>query len=462
MVINNSVCIRRKYFIPVKVITFVFLAVLGVTVFKFSDENIIISIGSKQPNSPYRGIANESDQTQAKLAITYNEKKDFQKVFVSHYFPKTASIYRNYIPKEKFSQKILIITHLSTNLIDGLPQKIPLYTFTFSSMLYASWKYVLENYKWARNSARGNKVDILVYYSDKLTGHDLPVDCRELQKRRDLIFSKESICFKRPIPERNFSYVILNQFSFLKDAEIDKIISSYDYVMRTDPDTFFTPTFFSWKIPQSVEIIFGMGGYSSDFNRKLLDRIATEDFNWKREGLGSIGSTWIVKQNKFLELCSKAAFASHFVYQNCFKLSSKYPEILPYMESNPKDGTWPDWWRPVSSMYGGDLAVQCLFSNLSRPVNQPELALDAHSSFSAKFLDAKHIHAFHTAEKFNKFELFASLGSFCENGQLAEVYRQTRPLNLIGRFNSNMTISDYAGNISMHGAVNYFNWNGCF
>ena len=117
-------------------------------------------------------------------------------------------------------------------------------------MLYASWKYGLENYKWARNSVRRNKVDILVYYSDELTGHDLPADCRELQKRRDLIFSKESLCFKRPIPERNFSYVILNQFSFLKDAEIDKIISSYDNVMRTDPDTFLAPTFFSWKIPK--------------------------------------------------------------------------------------------------------------------------------------------------------------------------------------------------------------------
>ena len=169
-------------------------------------------------------------------------------------------------------------------------------------------------------AARGSKIDLLVYYSNTLTGEDLPEDCLQLTQPSDLR-TKESSCFKRPIPEGNFSYVILNQFSFLKDSDLSQFVSNYDYVMRTDPDIFLTPSFFTWKLPHTAEIVFGRGGYSTEFNRKLLDRIAKEDFKWKRQGLGSIGSTWIVKQNKFVELCSKIAFATYFVHENCFDTS---------------------------------------------------------------------------------------------------------------------------------------------
>ena len=132
------------------------------------------------------------------------------------------------------------------------------------------------------------------------------------------------------------------------------------------------------------------------------------------------------------------------------------------MEKNRKLGSWPEWWRHVSSMYGGDLAIQQMFPKLTEEVNQPALTLDTHSSFTQTFLEAKHIHAFHTDEKFNKFAFYSSVPNFCSGGQIAEKYQQLRSLDHIGHFNVNMTIPDYAGNISMYGAVQYFKRKGCF
>ena len=390
-----------------------------------------------------------------------------EKLFVLENFPKTFTnrtkklgISNKSSSVLQFRQTFLIISHLSANVIETIPGNVPLYTFTFSCMLHGSWKYVMENYKWTRNPSMANKVDLLVFYSDKLSGLDLPEDCVQLEKSVDLTSSEQSVCFKRPIREGNFSYPTLNQFSFLRDPELDDILLNYDYIMRTDPDVFLTPSFFSWKIPQPVEIIFGKGGYSTQFNRELLDKVATGELHWKRQGFMNIGSSWVVKQAKFVELCEKAAFATSYIYKNCLN-TTKYPEIIPHIKI-PGTGEWPYWWQPVSSMYGGDLAVQHMFTNLSEKVNHKDLILDAHSSDSRPFLEANHIHAFHTYKKFNKFEFLHSLKQFCKRGKLSKFYRTKKSLTSLGRMKPNTTIPDYVHKLAVHGAIEYFKSHGCF
>ena len=382
--------------------------------------------------------------------------------FVMHHYPKILSQKRRTEANTNSSHRFLVITHLSSGNISKTFNKVPLYTFTFSSMLYASWKYILENYEWAKSTNTGNRVDILVYFSAKMSGEDLPRECLGLKQPSDLLISKSSSCFKRKITEGNFStYPTLNQFSYLRDVEITEIVSLYDYIIRTDPDVFLSPPFFKWKIPQSVEIYFGLGAYSMNFTSNLLNKIAREDLNWKRQGLENIGSSWVVEQSKFVPLSKKAAFATFFMQENCLN-STKYPEIIPYKDKVPGKGTWPQWWRPVSSMYGGDLAIQDLFDNLTEETNHQKLVLDAHSSSKRTFLEANHIHAFHTGKKFNKFKLYNSIANFCKSGQLVDNYNDTKLLSLMGQFDCKTTIPDYLGNISLHGAVEYFNQNGCF
>ena len=412
---------------------------------------VLIDVTSPFRNPTTFNVSTLKPPSKETSKLRNSESVDYAKAFVRKYFPK---LYGTSNPK------VLIITHLSANLFHKIPGEVPVYTFTFTCMLYASWKYVFENYDWAKNPKQSMKVDLLVYYSDKLSGDDLPDDCVRLTRPVDLLLSPFCGCFKRPIPEGKFTYSTLNQFSFLKDVNLQHIVSSYDYVMRTDPDTFLTPNFFNWKIPETTEILFGMGGYSTLFNLKLLDKIATQDLGWKRQGFTNIGSTWIVKPSKFVELCEKAAFATFFLHENGRNVT-KYPEIIPYMDKTPGKGTWPHWWRPVSSMYGADLAIQHLFPDLT-DVNHQKLLLDAHSSDLRSISETKHIHAFHTTTKFHKFLFYVTLGSFCKDGKLVEPYEVLKPLKLLGQFDSAMMIPDYAGNISLHGTVEYFKKNGCF
>ena len=114
----------------------------------------------------------------------------FAKIDIPEAKTRTSFIYRT---------KILIITHLAGSKRGSNNT----YTFGFSSMLYASWKYVLLNYKWASNSAIANKVDLLAYYSDELTGDDFPENCAKLAAIRVLESSKHSDCFTRKIKRYN-------------------------------------------------------------------------------------------------------------------------------------------------------------------------------------------------------------------------------------------------------------------
>ena len=164
---------------------------------------------------------------------------------------------KNYLehPEKEFDYKTLLITYLATEV--HVPVGNIGYIFTFTTMIYSSWKYVLESYPWAKDPGVGVKLDLLVYYSEGLDSNKLPVDCLELFEVSQLTVSKQSRCFKRRITERVFPYAMLNQFIFLQDPQFEKMIAGYNYISKTDPDTFITPAFFSWKLRPSVEIVIG-------------------------------------------------------------------------------------------------------------------------------------------------------------------------------------------------------------
>ena len=132
----------------------------------------------------------------------------------------------------------------------------------------------------------------------------------------------------------------------------------------------------------------------------------------------------------------------------------------------PGVGSWPQWWKPVSSLYGSDLAIQHLFANLTEELNHPQLTFDTHSSRRASFMQAKHIHAFHSLHKFNKFAFYNNLKTFCnpesnDTKEVSEEYQNFKDFHQVGKFPSNMSIPDYLGNVSMIGAIEYFNRVGC-
>ena len=192
----------------------------------------------------------------------------------------------------------------------------------------------------------------------------------------------------------------------------------------------------------------------------MLQKVAGE-LGWKRQSkkMKNLGSTWVVKSERFSELVRKTAYASDYVYNNCFNVS-RFPEIKPWMENNPTLGSWPQWWRPVCSMYGGDLAIQHLFKNLTEEVNHPPNTLDVYSGNPQLIIsEVKHIHAFHHDDKFSKFNFYKSVPGWCEN--FTSFYANTKRLSQLGRFSPTTLCVDYAGNVSQSGALEYIIQHGC-
>ena len=66
----------------------------------------------------------------------------------------------------------------------------------------------------------------------------------------------------------------------------------YDYVLRTDLDTFLTKHF-GLYVPAHDTFLVGAGGYSTRFNTLRLKRIA-HNMNWSYANLENLGSTWFV------------------------------------------------------------------------------------------------------------------------------------------------------------------------
>ena len=124
-------------------------------------------------------------------------RSELTKIAVNKFAEKYFTPKSDYLekPEEDFEYKTLLITYLASEIIVKVTKMG--YIFTFSTMLYSSWKYVLENYDWAKDPKTAMKLDILVYYSDTLDSEKLPADCLELSDASQLVKSKKSSCFKR-------------------------------------------------------------------------------------------------------------------------------------------------------------------------------------------------------------------------------------------------------------------------
>ena len=74
-------------------------------------------------------------------------------------------------------------------------------------------------------------------------------------------------------------------------AEGYPVFRSYHYILKTDIDVFLTRQFSKYLPMKEATLLFGMGGYSTDFNTHRLARIA-RDMSWNYRNLTNIGSTW--------------------------------------------------------------------------------------------------------------------------------------------------------------------------
>ena len=82
----------------------------------------------------------------------------------------------------------------------------------------------------------------------------------------------------------------------------------------------------------------------------------------------------------------------------------------------PPIGEWPKWWRPVISLYAGEIAINHYYS--SSLGHQHESGALDHPSYSGSSIwDAWSIHCLHNADEFAKFKHRDRLREFLDREQ---------------------------------------------
>jgi hypothetical protein len=175
------------------------------------------------------------------------------------------------------------------------------------------------------------------------------------------------------------NYRFINSIQFMTSPEAKETVKNYKYCLRTDADVFLTkhfkhfrprlPLFGSWPLVFTEEVSAKLSGIAAKLK---LDYVH----------MHNVGTTVLYKTNDVIGYS---------------KLQLQICEHLMLHEF-PEEGSWPNWFRGVCTMYAGELAANhCFLRGITLGgIDCMSMSGDEISNFDL------HIHAFHTAQYFSK------------------------------------------------------------
>ncbi len=177
--------------------------------------------------------------------------------------------------------------------------------------------------------------------------------------------------------------------------------NQYDFLMRSDSDTFLAPGFAEWNLPPGVTIATGRGGYGSNNANAHLKWIATNPLGLSDSGLLGIGSTWYGQSAVMVA-------ASRLTIEVMRWLDSQ--EFSEFEKKHSGVEGWPHWHWPVILLYGGHIAINQIPASKIIAHTEGVMELDYSSANTVTMPAAvKHIHCWHTDSFFSKFKFESGL-----------------------------------------------------
>ncbi|KAF4667971.1 hypothetical protein FOL46_002247 [Perkinsus olseni] len=180
--------------------------------------------------------------------------------------------------------------------------------------------------------------------------------------------------------------------SIVSFAEYDGF--DYHLVLRTDTDVFLAPGFYNWTLPENVTLLAGQGGYTVENAAAHLSYVSKtlglrNEFNHP-----NVGSTWFGNLGLARAAARLSAASARWL------IAEEYSEFEKCCAGSYG---WPHWHWGVVSMYSGHLALNHI-GNFAKPDDGHGL-LDATSTNpdSVSNLKIKHVHCWHTDDRFSKF-----------------------------------------------------------
>ena len=347
--------------------------------------------------------------------------------------------------------KTLPLTYIQRiGVICYVPKGIE-HALTFLSMLFGSWKYMTANRnKLINRNMYYHNIDLLAFCHPEICpfiSHVCDIYNETEESKREV----DSRCWAIEQKfEMNVSYAAINSFVMFKRTDIYKILKPYKYVMRTDFDVFLSPKLFTCK--PKFDFMVGRGGYCDPFNMERLKNVAKK-LGLVHRGVHCVGSTWYGDTELLIQISKKTIELTAYMYKNEFHPKLAGLESIPF-DKNP-DGEWVRWWRPVSSMYGGELATNHYIKNFSESYKGQ---MDIKSCTKTSILNTLHIHCVHNDCEFHKFRFLGYLNLLLEKEtELPREMMNHIVKSIYPRDVSNMTIPEYCSYIAWNSVGKYCN-----
>jgi hypothetical protein len=169
--------------------------------------------------------------------------------------------------------------------------------------------------------------------------------------------------------------------------------AGFDYLIRSDLDVFLTPLFGAWLPVHCNDFITGSGGFSTDFNRNRLKRIA-ENIGMASAKVGNLGSTWISTPEQFRLVSYYTLFGMAYLSQEEFAKPERDGAIGTLL--------WPDWHYGVLLLLGQSLGLNHLIATRQINVVKLEGLIDYGTGNVESIHSKLHIHVFHGGDMFSK------------------------------------------------------------
>eukprot|EP01084_Bolivina_argentea_P146977 257226_1 len=285
----------------------------------------------------------------------------------------------------------LIIKYARTGILVELSTK-SFHIAQLHAMLYPSWLYInslshLPIHKLIKHpqiqldntEITSVKLDLIIF-CEPAACNNLPIGCYPLSELHDMhntlnklqFKQMDSTCFYHNLDDQyearsihktvqktanQTGYQFLPSLLFLIEQPCISIINYYDYILRMDVDTFMTPLSLVY-IPNSHDIslagAFGDNFMGTEFTNARLEKVSKQ-LNLRHAGLHGMQSTWYVQSNKFLDIAKYAINLTIHFYRNEF--SDKICINIKKYTNGEIECKWADWYQPVSSLYGSNLAI---------------------------------------------------------------------------------------------------------
>lgn len=225
-------------------------------------------------------------------------------------------------------------------------------------------KQILNLYKSIKHVGFDKGDTDFVIFCDEASSKKIPDDCIKI--------------IKPPLKEPPFNrYPRMNSIACFGDP----ILRDYDFLIKSDIDTFILPGFNSF-FPEKLTCRKWVHANRQEVKDNL--RKVAGVFGIKYKDIENIGSTIHGPSEEIVKIFTSAVDIAKHLLEVEFKNS---------------EGKWPGWYRGVSLMYATEIAI----NNISDGVNYTD-QFDISSASKESVSDFSLAHCLHTNEIFSKFK----------------------------------------------------------